>query len=257
MINLVINTKGGSGKSTTSIQILPLLSYIRTQNSIKIYEIDDNNTTKIDNSIIELKNFNLNQSDDAFDDIEFNNMIDVDTTYIVDAGGGNDTKRVLEKLHETDLEDITFYIPTNADYDQVDNIKNTILNIKKYYAEPKIILILNRCKELDEEKIKEQFFAIFGRDDYMINGRLEEIADDITGYFYIPDDDLFGILKDVYNKSLLDAYIDSKEMVDNRVEIKREWASESKESYKKNMSIMRFSIKIVELAENIIKINKV
>lgn len=83
------------------MQKIPLL-YL--DKNIYIFEVDNNNNSKklIEKSEkINFKTFRVNDGLDALDEVEFNTLTAKDDTInIVDCGGGDDTMKVLEILHE-------------------------------------------------------------------------------------------------------------------------------------------------------------
>ena len=120
---VVANTKGGVGKSTISFHILP---YILKDENFKIIEIDNNNNTAkhLENSILKksFKSVDIKEGTKELEELVVANMIGDDIT-IIDAGGGDDSKKVIESFIEQNLtKDTLFVIPYMADFVQIANL---------------------------------------------------------------------------------------------------------------------------------------
>ena len=130
---VVANTKGGVGKSTISFHILP---YILRGENFKIIEIDNNNNTAkhLENSAIKksFKSVNIKEGTKELEELVISNMID-DGITVIDAGGGDDSKKVIESFIEQNLaKDTLFIIPYMADFTQVANLLYTRKLIEEY-----------------------------------------------------------------------------------------------------------------------------
>ena len=159
MIHIVANTKGGVGKSLTSITLACVL--ISKGKKIKIIEIDNNqNSMKYINSDVlnseNIQSISTDKKDTAIADILFDVMSDPGIHYIVDAGGGDDTYQVLEALKDIGLKK-TFYIPTLRIKKYLQNAFDTY----NYINQPdNTIFVLNQYQNL--QKIKDEFIYFFG-----------------------------------------------------------------------------------------------
>lgn len=98
-VHVIVQTKGGVGKTTVS-GIVAALLYLQNKNQINLFEIDDNNNSKVNSNYINYQSLKLKDSEVVIDDIQFSSLSDSNLVNIVDAGGGNDTKIVLQKLKE-------------------------------------------------------------------------------------------------------------------------------------------------------------
>jgi len=120
----VVNTKGGSGKSTIAWHILPAIF----ENS-RVLEIDNNNKTVevLFNSDIarKSKTITIKESEEALGEILFEMLSGKDETVIIDAGGGDDTKAVIEKIKELEFDQIDFIIPLMGGMAQKKNAEDT------------------------------------------------------------------------------------------------------------------------------------
>src|SRR5574344_1494987 len=111
LTNIHINcmTKGGVGKTTTS-NVLSTILYLSNQDKkINLFELDDNNVSKINSNYINHQSLKLKDSEVVIDDIQFASLSDTNVINIIDCGGGNDTKIVLQKLKEIDLSGLNYY----------------------------------------------------------------------------------------------------------------------------------------------------
>jgi hypothetical protein len=239
MANFVaLNTKGGTGKTIFATQVLP--AYFKTLDNnfnINIYEIDNNNKSNLANSSLNFKTLDLGKAEEGLQEADYN-FADLN---IIDVGGGDDTKAVLNYIEKNDILVDAYFIPTLNDFEQIHNIKQTIELIKKTDSTAPIYVVLNKVKNLDSETIKEQFLFIFGSEKYGISGALEEFEGDISGMLFLVDSNIYSILKNIYNKSLYDVLDIAEDYIGNIREYKQKWRAElDVEAYKKNMQFYSF-----------------
>ncbi len=253
-IIVVPQTKGGVGKTTISMTLATLIHQQNQNQKINLFEIDDNNVTKVNSNYINHQSLKLKNSEVVIDDIQFSSLSDNNVVNIVDAGGGNDTKIVLQKLKEIDLTGLNYYIPVNDDLEQVDNVLDTIILIRDFDKSATINLMLNRCFSLEKEEIKDQFINIFGDDELDIPNRLTDLK--VDNIFFVPNSKIFSILKSHYKVSLLDSYISSVDLVQNIDTYRQEWIKEGQEIFKANNKRYRFAKMVVELINQLEPIRK-
>jgi cellulose biosynthesis protein BcsQ len=248
-IFVIPQTKGGVGKTTIS-GIVATLLYLQNQNQkINLFEIDDNNVSRVNSNYVNYQSLKLKDSEVVIDDIQFSSLSDNNVVNIVDAGGGNDTKIVLQKLKEIDLAGLNYYIPLNDDMEQVDNVKDTITD--KFAA---INLVLNRCFTLEKEEIQKQFINIFGSEELDIPNKLTDLK--VDNIFFVPNSNIFSILKSHYKVSLLDSYLSSVDLVQNIDTYRQEWIKEGQEAFKSNNKRYRFAKMVVELISQLEPLKK-
>lgn len=253
-IYVIPQTKGGVGKTTIS-GIVAALLYLQNQNQkINLFEIDDNNKSRVNSNYIDYQSLKLKDSEVVIDDIQFTSLSDSNVTNIIDAGGGNDTKIVLQKLKEIELSGLNYYIPVNDDMEQVDNVLDTIALIRDFDKSAKINLILNRCFTLEKEEIQKQFINIFGSEELDISNRLTELK--VDNVFFVPNSPIFSILKSHYKVSLLDSYLSSVDLVRNIDTYRQEWIKEGQEVFKSNNKRYRFAKMVVELINQLEPLKK-
>ncbi|WP_418178809.1 hypothetical protein ACNSOO_07195 [Aliarcobacter lanthieri] len=253
-VHVIVQTKGGVGKTTVS-GIVATLLYLQNENQkINLFEIDDNNNSKINSNYINYQSLKLKDSEIVIDDIQFNSLSDSNLVNIVDAGGGNDTKIVLQKLKEIDLSGLNYYVPVNDDMEQVDNVKDTITLIRDFDKFAKVNLVLNRCLSLDKLDIQTQFINIFGDDQLDISNQLDNLK--VDNIFFVPNSNIFSILKSHYKVSLLDSYLSSIDLIQNIDTYRQEWIKEGQDIFKANNKRYRFAKMVVELIEQLKPIQK-
>lgn len=249
---IVLNEKGGVGKSITSKFILPTLLYIPGI-KINVYEIDNNNSsTNFDSELINYKLFKISDQNKAIFDISFNEY-DANTISIVDVGGGDDVLAVLASLSKNEISNPNFIIPTNDDAEQFVNITNTVAKIKKYYNNPKITLVLNKVHDISNPRA--QFVNLFGNEKWGYKPNFQIIESDIHSMCMIPDSPLFVALKNQYKITLLDMYLHAKDLTDNATEYRKRWkvaAKGNKQYYFDKLDTMNFADDIVAFV-NILK----
>ncbi len=253
-IHVTGQTKGGVGKSTVS-NIVSTILYLQNQNQkINLFEIDDNNNSKVNSNYINHQSLKLKDSEVVIDDIQFANLSDTNVINIVDAGGGNDTRFLLQKVKDVDLSGLNYYIPVNDDLEQVDNVKDTIALIRDFDKSANINLVLNRCFSLEKDEIKKQFINIFGDDELDIPNQLDNLK--VDNVFFIPNSNIFSILKSHYKVSLLDSYLSSVDLIQNIDTYRQEWVKEGQDVFKINNKRYRFAKMVVDLIEQLKPIQK-
>lgn len=252
-VYVVVSTKGGEGKTFLSLQVLPILFFNK---NINIFEVDNNNNSKkmIENSQkISFKSFKIDDGLDAIDEIEFNNMLSQDDSInIIDAGGGDDTVKLLQILKEKELFGLTYIVPLSNSISNVDNALQTIDSILSFDKDAKINLVLNRCPSFDLEEIKFKFKSFFGNEAFGLPSRCEEFMDKIQNFNYLTETDLPDIISSKHQYALVDAYIKAKTIMENFDEVKCEWAKKGKEDFLKSKKLNRINEEIYDYCQTLI-----
>ncbi|MCT7489421.1 hypothetical protein N5T63_10960 [Aliarcobacter cryaerophilus] len=253
-IHVIPQLKGGVGKTTIS-GVTATNIYLNNQDKkINLFEIDDNNVSKINSNYINHQSLKLKDSEVVIDDIQFASLSDTNVVNIIDCGGGNDTKIVLQKLKEIDLSGLNYYVPLNDDMEQVQNVKDTIALIRDFDKSANINLILNRCFSLEKDEIQKQFINIFGSDELDIPNQLNNLK--VDNIFFVPNSNIFSILKSHYKVSLLDSYLSSIDLVQNIDTYRQECVKEGQDVFKANNKRYRFAKMVVDLIEQLKPIQK-
>ena len=253
-IHVIPQHKGGVGKSTCSLCLATLLSVNHPTKKINLFELDDNNVSKINSNYINHQSLKLKDSEVIFDDIQFSSLSDDNLIHIIDCGGGRDTDIVIGGLKEIDLSGLNYYVPLNDDMEQFKNVKDTITLIQNSDKSAKINLVLNRCFTLEKNEIQQQFINIFGNEELDIPNRLAELK--VDNIFFIPNSNIFSILKSHYRVSLLDSYLSSIDLVQNIDTYRQDWIKEGQEVFKSNNKKYRFAKMVVELINQLEPIRK-
>jgi hypothetical protein len=252
-VYVVVTTKGGEGKTFLSLQILPILFLDK---NINIFEVDNNNNSQkmIENSQkISFKSFKIDDGLDAIDEIEFNNMLSQDDSInIIDAGGGDDTVKLLKILEEKELFGLTYIVPLSNSISNVDNSLQTINAILDFDKDAKINLVLNKCPSFDFDDIQFKFKSFFGNQDFGLPSRYDEFRDKIQNLNYVTETDLPDIISSKYQYSLIDAYLKAKIIMENFDKVKAEWAKKGKEEFLKAKKINRINEEIYDYCQTLI-----
>lgn len=147
---VLISTKGGVGKSKISWHLLP---YFFQNKDFEVIEIDNNNkTTKAFSNSEILKNkmssFNISKGVEKLEEVVISNMLIANKINIVDSGGGDDTKAVIDMLHKNKMMNETlFVIPFMADFEQIENLIDTYQLVQNH----QFIVILNNANLKDDD----------------------------------------------------------------------------------------------------------
>ena len=177
---MVVNTKGGVGKSTVAQQVLVPFMYEKQGQPIKLVEIDELNydSTVLNNSAVIDRTFlKLNQLSELTELLVNDNIV-------IDTGGNLSGENVLSYMNESGIILLVemFVIPlTDGEQDSV-NAVDTAKKIKSFNPNANIVFALNRVRNIENERdIKLQFPAWYGFEG--IEGLRPEGAKEI----YVPD----------------------------------------------------------------------
>lgn len=246
-----LSSKGGPGKSTLAGHVAPLLC---SCDVINVHELDNHNKTMFTKSKkVKFKTLEVKYANSVINEIDFSNLTQADTSVcnIIDIGGGSDTMVVLSSLKKSGLSGLTYVIPVNDDVEQVTNLFDTIYAIKDTDQEAKIYTILNRVHSMDPESIKSQYINIFGSKIYGIKSHLNELQKETKSINFVRNTPLYGILKNIHSRTLLDGYIEAKTIVNDIENLKLKWAKGGIEVFEKNMEKYHFAQDIIALAEEL------
>lgn len=159
-INLLVNTKGGCGKSTISLILCQLLAYRGIE--FKYIEIDNSNDTTqslINSEVFKDRTISIKTSSAqeelfkaTFEAIKENKIV------VIDVGGGTDTNELISLIKEqfSHLEnEINFILPFENSHKQMGNLINTYSLI----GQPEnIYLIKNKVIKYTDKKDPYIFF---------------------------------------------------------------------------------------------------
>jgi len=190
MIFVITSTKGGVGKSNSAVLLACLLEV--KQKNFKIVEIDNNNQSLLfknseflnEEIMISVK---LDKKTEVLADVMFNTMNDPSLDYIIDLGGGDDTK-ILESIISLPL-DKKYIIPITADKKY---LKNAVDTFEMINDPENTFFILNRYSTL--QNLRQDFIYFFG-DEKM---GIQPVSPIFTNskYVAIPNSQFFQIAAD-------------------------------------------------------------
>jgi len=195
---IVLNTKGGVGKSTLSMQILAPYLYVKSgQNDrVNLIEFDDENSDSksFDNSnIVIAKRYKIsgNDLDSTLTDISLDN-----DNLIVDVGGNKTTTYMLDSLKNTNLIDVfdCVFIPLGDGEQDAINAINVYNKIRDLSNDIKVIFALSRVNKSYDTEI--QFLDFYGDKKGRIDDRvgyIEDIKEDDRNIIKIDDSESIKI----------------------------------------------------------------
>jgi MinD-like ATPase involved in chromosome partitioning or flagellar assembly len=142
---------------------------------VKIIEIDDNNNSNVFNDTsFESVSVTTKHGKDTFRKAIFEQMVDESNYIIIDAGGGNDSKMVLETLaKEGSSDDFLYVIPVTNSLSQAKNAIDTFSLINK---PEQTLFVLNQVHESAEE----EFLFWFGNDELGIESVEEQLGQKVN-----------------------------------------------------------------------------
>lgn len=160
MIYAVVSNKGGVGKSTISFHALTAIL-----SNFRLLEIDDSNNTSsvfdqsktLENKV---KSVKLSDGADAFSNALFEQM-STKADIIIDAGGGSDSKAVIEMIvNETGEKEVVFIVPLMSGRAQT---QNALATYQMLQGRP-VAFALNAASSTD------QFIFWHGSENYGLTG---------------------------------------------------------------------------------------
>lgn len=227
----IINTKGGVGKSTLAFHVLPA---ILADRNFSILEIDNNNTTTtaFSNTQIlkgRITSVKIDEGMKKLEEVVVTNMLDKDNISVIDAGGGDDSLKVIHSFIDQDLiSDTLFIIPFMPDFVQLKNLVDTYNALP---SEAKILVVLNNADINDPDHL----MFIKGNEDYEI----PDISSTFKHFAVCPKSPLFSysasrnketikdlaLLASQYNKNEILEYAKTKTKSDKdkMTKIYRNW----------------------------------
>jgi len=161
---MVLNTKGGVGKSTVSVQVLVPYLWNRTGQTEKInlVEFDDENSdseTFGNSNILDAKRIKISNGD--LDTNIVNTALDHENL-VVDVGGNKTTTYILQSLENTNIIDVfdCAIIPLGDGEQDAINAVNVYKKLRDISNDIKIVFALSKVDKSMDKEI--QFFDFFG-----------------------------------------------------------------------------------------------
>ncbi len=159
MINIIIQPKGGVGKSTFANQIISAYYFDKTGKKIKLIEIDDENSDNLSLSKTEIMDCSIIKTQDIkkIDEIFFS-----DEDIIIDIGGNKTATIFLNEFKKVnEFDDVIFWIPLGAGEQDNINALETYNHIKSMNSEANIAFVLSRATSTD---LEWEFLNFFGNE---------------------------------------------------------------------------------------------
>jgi len=183
---LVLNTKGGVGKSTITQHVLCPFLFEKTRKKVLLCEIDELNFDCVNlrnTEVFESKCFRLSEmSPVSMEEVFFSKK-----SVVIDVGGNisaSESLRFFKKAHVLDL--INFVIiPVLSGLQDALNAKQIMEELKEI-ANAKVILALNRAKD---ENLQYQFPHVFSYDDIL------SVFESVPEHIVVPDDNVIEFAK--------------------------------------------------------------
>lgn len=187
MKTLVIQTKGGVGKSTVSMQCIAPYMLSRFGKATLI-ELDDENhdSEAFTKSKIETQQHLVGQEGLAGHSVEKLFLDIADENVVIDVGGNRTAKMTLEHIGEMGFDAMIdmIVIPVSSNGQDIINAEKTLNLIKEKMPdyEGKFVLAMTRMPTTDKETLESIYFEAF------------ELADnyDLEGPVILPDNQVFA-----------------------------------------------------------------
>lgn len=233
-IHIVAGLKGGIGKTTFSIHVLPFLLGARS-----IFQIDNNNffddlnnSQKVTGKTIRTDKKSIEQ---ALNEADFKSFSE---PTIIDSGGGDDNAKIAQSVKNVGLEAI-YWLPLTPDPSTLTVLGET----KKLIGnEAEVNLVLANFNNL-----REDFWFIFGSDEYGIDEN-KSILKEFSNVYLMPHSPLFSITK-IHETTVWD--LSEIHQAYTLSEIKKEWLSLGMSGYHEKMQSHRLSVDCFELLNGI------
>jgi len=168
-IFIVINSKGGVGKSTTSVEfVVPFLYKMCgfTEKKIKLFEVDSkNNTVELYKNSALFHGFLLKEKDDELKNVCIKEFSKLDRDYPLIFDIGVDAfDRAFEVFKNVVYnQDIIYCLPTKPSEGDTNNTAKTVEAIKKADPKANIIVFCTDSVSDSDESLKNEFGVLFGR----------------------------------------------------------------------------------------------
>ena len=189
MVYVIANTKGGTGKTTTAINLGGQLHYLGRD--FRIVEIDNNNNSmSFQNSEIlkdKCMTVRTDEKAKAIGSIFFALAKNPELDYIVDIGGGDDFKQIIDSLKELDLPK-TYLIPATSDKKYLKNAGDSFEMIND---SENTFFVLNRSYY---DNLEEEYMYFFGNKKLGVKPQSEHFKD--SKYFSIPFSNFYQMAED-------------------------------------------------------------
>jgi CO dehydrogenase nickel-insertion accessory protein CooC1 len=181
MLYITVSTKGGVGKSSFAGQ--PLVSYVHYKNDgeiVNYVEIDDQNESIRNLVESELIAPQIVKTENV-ETFAMHLMLE-NTDAVIDVGGNITAQLFLERVNEMGgmRGNAVYFIPLLDSLQDLQNAIKTYNLIREADSESKVIFVLNRCMNKNNDELtKEQFLFVYGKKELGIQSIFEIIGHEI------------------------------------------------------------------------------
>jgi hypothetical protein len=212
---IVLNTKGGVGKSTVAMQLLAPYFYDRFDEAVKFYELDNENddANAFDASkIIESHKIIVNR--DIND--KLSEVICEDNHMILDIGANKTATAVLSALINSGMiyaVNLVVIPLLDGEQDAINAIM-TYISIRDTIKKPKILFVLNRHNKSRDKYAQFDIFLGDKRGFFDEEGLISHVKDEDKNMVFLTDSDVIKYARkfhlSVYELAKLDRDIDAE-----------------------------------------------
>jgi len=183
-----INTKGGVGKTKISTQVATV-ALAKAEIEFSLIEMDNNNCTPaaLQKSVLlaeKFKTLDLKASEQELERMFVELSIDSGKHYIIDVGGGDDTKNFIKMIKSEGLDKNTlFIVPYTADFEALQNLHDTLALIQ----DQDYFVVLNNVA-LDS---RDHMIFADGEKDLKLENMKKKIGEE--RFFIVPNTPFFSL----------------------------------------------------------------
>lgn len=248
-VHVVINSKGGVGKSTVSNHLLSAYLYVKNNaEKVKFYEIDDENKSVLrfkDSDVLDAALISTEMIDSFIEDTFYDT-----TDLIIDVGGNITATTFLHHLEEFGgfAAQAIYYIPLLDSDQDAANAERTYCRIREFDTKSKIVFVLNRCTNRDnKELVRREFMDFFGEDVLDVPG----VPRDENTYVLMINSSHIYRLAGRLGKTVLELSKEDYEEAKNEISIER-WNNKDNPLIEKEASLILFLLKQSNIAKRLI-----
>jgi cellulose biosynthesis protein BcsQ len=200
---VVINTKGGVGKSTISVQIGVTYLYAKTRQRVDHFEFDDENQDAAafyDSSILNIHHEKVGRAE--LREKITDTLIDYENV-VIDVGANKTATKFLDALIDSGMLNMVdlIIIPLMDGENDATSAANTYFKIREANKDVKIIFALNRVNTTRDLKAQFNIFLGDPREVFNNCGIIESILPNDRNYIQLTDSDTIKYSKN-FGKSV-------------------------------------------------------